>query len=290
MKKENHWPLRWDVLLRYRLIEIITLWEGRLTTNVLSDAFGIGRQQASKDINAYLRAAPKNLMYDKHLKGYKPTAAFKPLYTKGEASEYLQLLSSREDLASCFASLNLIQPNTTVLYSPVRVLKPDIIRPVIQAARENKRIEVDYLSMNSTEQESRVIAPHTLVWSGFRWHVRAYCEKNKDFRDFTLSRFVNVPEPVSTSEKTRDDDLPWKAEVNIIIRPDSRLNKLQQDVIAREYGMTGKTEKRLVIPTRGALVDYMLQLLRISPHIVQASGKAQQIVIENMDELKKWMF
>jgi len=43
---------RWDSLLRYRAIEIIALWEGRLTTNHLCDSFGIGRQQASKDINA----------------------------------------------------------------------------------------------------------------------------------------------------------------------------------------------------------------------------------------------
>ena len=49
------WPLRWELLMRYRLIEIVALWEGRLTTNHLCNSFGIARQQASKDINAYLR-------------------------------------------------------------------------------------------------------------------------------------------------------------------------------------------------------------------------------------------
>ncbi|MCX9562645.1 WYL domain-containing protein, partial [Vibrio cholerae] len=29
------WPIRWDLLFRYRMIEIIALWEGRLTTNHL---------------------------------------------------------------------------------------------------------------------------------------------------------------------------------------------------------------------------------------------------------------
>jgi hypothetical protein len=47
------WQTRWDLLLRYRTIEIIALWEGRLTTNHLCATFGIGRQQASKDINTY---------------------------------------------------------------------------------------------------------------------------------------------------------------------------------------------------------------------------------------------
>jgi len=50
--------LRWEVLLRYQLIEIIALWEGRIITNHLSGAFGIGRQQASKDINAYITNCP----------------------------------------------------------------------------------------------------------------------------------------------------------------------------------------------------------------------------------------
>ena len=49
------WPFRWDHLLRYRYIEIISLWEGRLTTGHLTRCFGIGRQQASKDINLYVR-------------------------------------------------------------------------------------------------------------------------------------------------------------------------------------------------------------------------------------------
>jgi hypothetical protein len=40
--------LRWEQLLRYRFIEIIVLWEGRLTTRHLCEVFGIGRQQASK--------------------------------------------------------------------------------------------------------------------------------------------------------------------------------------------------------------------------------------------------
>ena len=28
--KKTDWPIRWDLLLRYRLIETIALWEGRI--------------------------------------------------------------------------------------------------------------------------------------------------------------------------------------------------------------------------------------------------------------------
>ncbi|POC09693.1 WYL domain-containing protein, partial [Vibrio vulnificus] len=40
----SKWPIRWDLLFRYRMIEVIALWEGRLTTNHLIKSFGIGRQ------------------------------------------------------------------------------------------------------------------------------------------------------------------------------------------------------------------------------------------------------
>ena len=55
MAKQDHWPLRYDLLQRYRLIEIIALWEGKLNATHLTGYFGIGRQQASKDINDYLK-------------------------------------------------------------------------------------------------------------------------------------------------------------------------------------------------------------------------------------------
>ena len=50
MKKKIDWPFKYDLLLRYRLIEIVALWEGKLNAGHLMDYFGIGRQQASMQI------------------------------------------------------------------------------------------------------------------------------------------------------------------------------------------------------------------------------------------------
>ncbi|EIW90048.1 hypothetical protein AGRI_02640 [Alishewanella agri BL06] len=63
---DSGWPLRWELLMRYRLIEIVALWEGRLTTNHLCNSFGIARQQASKDINAYWLNKPGHHNTDKN--------------------------------------------------------------------------------------------------------------------------------------------------------------------------------------------------------------------------------
>src|SRR5690554_287926 len=123
------WPIRWDLLTRYRLIEIVAQWEGRLTTNHLCNSFGIGRQQASKDINNYMNnIAPRNLRYDKYVKGYVPSADFTPKITTGTADEYLHVLSRNKDIAYTFEGLDLGFANTQILQVPIRQVEPVILR------------------------------------------------------------------------------------------------------------------------------------------------------------------
>lgn len=102
-RKQEIASVRWDLALRYRLIETVAWWEGRLTTGHLMQSFGISRQQASKDINSYISEyAPKNLEYDKHLKGYVPSRHFKPLFIDDSASAYLHLLNQNYERAGSY--------------------------------------------------------------------------------------------------------------------------------------------------------------------------------------------
>jgi predicted DNA-binding transcriptional regulator YafY len=146
---------------------------------------------------------------------------------------------------------------------------------------------VEYVSFNTPAPEVRVIAPHTLVFSGARWHLRAYCEKNRDYRDFVLSRFRGEADLMDTSPNPADADLAWNTGVDIHVVPDTRLDAHQRAIIERDYGMT---DGRLSIRTRGALVQYMLQLLRVDPNILDAKPHAQQIIVENLAEIRRWLF
>ncbi|MEG6796428.1 WYL domain-containing protein, partial [Pseudomonas aeruginosa] len=79
------------------------------------------------------------------------------------------------------------------------------------------------------EVETRLIAPHTLIYTGMRWHVRAYCEKNRDYRDFVLSRFRGEPDLMDApSEHTRALDKGWNTPLTVVIAPDSRLKPEQR--------------------------------------------------------------
>jgi predicted DNA-binding transcriptional regulator YafY len=288
-RKQSIEQVRWDLALRYRLIETVAWWEGRLTTGHLIQSFGISRQQASKDINTYINEhAPKNLTYDKQIKGYVPSKVFKPLFIDDSASAYLHLLYQNNARAPHIEGLALAYAHTKVLEVPDRSIKAEILRPLLKACRDHLRLDVDYVSLNSPEPEGRTIAPHTLVYTGMRWHVRAYCEKNREYRDFVLSRLRGVPDMrEDETENGIDGDEVWNTEVAVIIKPDGRLNKAQQAIIEVDFGMT---DGQLVVPSRRALVMYVLQRYQIDPKNLNPNPEAQQIVVANLKELKPWLY
>jgi predicted DNA-binding transcriptional regulator YafY len=287
-RKHDINQVRWDLALRYRLIETVVWWEGRLTTGHLIQSFGISRQQASKDINTYMSEhAPKNLTYDKQLKGYVPSKNFKPLFIDDSASAYLHLLNQTHTRAPHVEGLALAYAHTMVLEVPDRTIRPEVLRPLLKACRDGEVIDIEYVSLANPNPETRLIAPHTLIYTGMRWHVRAYCEKNREYRDFVLSRLRGQPEFERKTENVIADDEDWNTTVSVIIEPDSRLKPEQKAIIEADFGMV---EGRLVIPTRRALVKYVLQRFQIDPKKLDPRASAQQIVVRNLDELKPWLY
>lgn len=281
------WPIRWDLLFRYRMIEIIALWEGRLNTNHLIQSFGIGRQQASKDINTYLvDVAPGNLIYDKQLKGYKPSDSFVPKLTSGHADEYLHILSRSADMAVTFADLNMGFENTTMVRPVTRNISPEILRPLVQAIREKKRVDICYTSLKDGECSERIISPHTLVCTPLRWHVRAYCEHAGGFRDFVLSRIHGIPDINEQATYDKHADELWSTKVNVDIVPDPRLNEQQKKVIEKDYAMSDGV---LSIATNASLIRYVLDAYSIDIHTQKSNPQGQQIVLGNLSELTNYL-
>ncbi|EJB5269400.1 WYL domain-containing protein [Vibrio vulnificus] len=284
----SKWPIRWDLLFRYRMIEVIALWEGRLTTNHLIKSFGIGRQQASKDINSYLsEVAPGNLVYDKQLKGYKPSDSFAPQLTSGHADEYLHILARSEDMAVTFNELDMGFENVSMVRPVTRNISPQVLRPLVQAIREKKRVDISYTSLKDGIEVERIISPHTLVCTPLRWHVRAYCEHSKGYRDFVLSRIRGIPMLEAKRVKGREHDVLWNTPLTVDLMPDPRLTEAQANVLAHDYGME---EGSLTIPTNAALVRYVLDAYNIDINVLDSNPKGQQIIVGNFEELKQYLY
>ena len=109
---------------------------GRLLDHGPPDAELRHQPPAGSDINTYLNEhAPKNLTYDRHPKGYKP-GAFQPLFIDGSASAYLHLLDQNRVRAPHIEGLALAMHITEVLQVPDRSIRPEVLRPILQACRE----------------------------------------------------------------------------------------------------------------------------------------------------------
>ncbi|PUA30066.1 MAG: WYL domain-containing protein [Cellvibrio sp. 79] len=265
---------------RFQLIELLAYWEGRINTKDLEQYFQQSRQQSSQDINAYKQQAPENLNYDASLKAYLPTEFFNLRFVSENVDDYLHWLH--------FGNLKKHTPSISeTLYIPSRKVSPVIMRGLVTAIRQQKRIDVDYISLNNPNAESRIIAPHTFINTGLRWHLRAWCEKSKAFRDFVLSRFRGTPELETKTENTQEKDTAWNTQVTVILEPDPRLSPQKQAVLVNDYQMQNG---QLKITTRGCLVQYLLRELQVSTKVWDGTPEAQQLVCVNLSDIKPWLF
>ncbi|MFA0426234.1 WYL domain-containing protein [Vibrio sp. 10N.222.51.C5] len=282
--------IKWDQLLRFKLIEVVALWEGRVTTNHLCNSFNIKRQQASRDIKAYQEhfSAPP-LVHDRSIKGFRLTDHFAPKFTKGTPNEYLSLLHKyNSDHVDGFNLKDLGFADSIVLSVPDRQIAPIIVRRLLQAARERRRVDIEYVSMDNPEGRGRNIVPHTIVFDGFRWHVRAYCEERRMFLDFVLSRFRGEPELLNQSEINIEDDEDWATEEIIEIIPNPHLSPAQQQIVKVDYGMH---DAPFTIDCRRALIKYLLKRLDVCVDTKKLSSapKKYQLTLANPKNIKRWL-
>jgi hypothetical protein len=89
-----------------------------------------------------------------------------------------------------------------------------------------------------------------------------------------------------SANRVHEDEV-WNSEVEVVIEPDSRLTPAQKAIIEADFGMLNS---QLLIPTRRALVKYVLQRYQIDPTKMEPRPEAQQIVVKNLTELEPWLY
>lgn len=265
---------------RYWLIELLAWWEGRVQPSQLALYWQYSRQHASKILHEYISAYPHAFKYVAKDKNYQPLADFIPAHISQEADEYLNWLTGYSPGPQQQMAAWTLQP-------PPRNITPQLMRPIVQALREGRRVEVDYGSISSADRSGRIIVPHHLVKTTTRWHIRAWCEQHGQFRDFVLSRFHGIPELLDKSKLSHADDYAWNTMVQIVLAPDSRLSLEKRGVIEQDYGMQNG---RLELYSKACMVNYLLQSLNLDPHKLEVEAEAQQVVIVNLADIKQWLF
>jgi WYL domain len=274
-------PRRWGQERRFAFIDFRLLWDGRINRSDLTTHFGISVPQASMDLASYQELAPQNLIYDKQQKAYIIGASFRPITEP--ISSYSFLNSVRQVEAGMLSKedtfLGWYPPNGLVRL-PSRRIEAHILRRSLAAIRGNLKIWIRYQSMHHPEPELRAISPHAIVFDGVRWHLRGFCYKHQDFRDFVLSRIAEVSGEIEPGMDSSADEC-WHSRATVIVGPAAHLSKNQQNAIALDYGMH---DGQIKIETREALLLYLLQQLPLYSPLGRA--KYNQIVLRNREELQ----
>ena len=270
--------LRWGVEQRLEFIEFRLFWEGRLNRSDLMHRFGVSVNQASADLNRYLKLAPENMIYDRSERAYLRSPVFSPVFLSLDSDRYLnQLRSVADGVLARENSWIKEYPEYAGAQSPKRIVNAGTLRVVLEALRRVQAVEVRYQSLSHPVPRWRWIAPHAMGFDGFRWHVRAWCEESGQFKDFLVARIIETRgAKVSASDPRLDRD--WHEYTEIVIGPNPGLSDSQRQVVALDYGMQGD---RVTLRVRRALLYYTIKRLGLDKEGSERAPEQQHIVLLN---------
>lgn len=244
-------------LKRINFIDLCAYVLGYVNRPLLMNRFDIKDALAAKDFSAYRAMAGDRLIYDPSLRAYKPTDWFSPLF-EHKVSDALQLLSH--------GSQNIIceQRFAMQAYSyAIASTEPNLenIHCVLRALHLNKKVEINYISRSSGEQ-SRLIAPHTLIRTGCFQYIRGYDHKSGEFRNFKLNRirssnFINAS---VSNDQVKEVDVDWNTIVRLTIISNKALTN--REAIEYDFGLTDGT---LTVDIKKAMIHYFLMDWSIAP-------------------------
>jgi hypothetical protein len=279
---------RWGVERRLEFIEFVSYWEGTINRSHIMEHFGVSAPQASSDLTAYQQLAPGNLRYDLSSKRYVATDEFKCKLIRPDADRYLGQLTalSTHSVELEDTWLNSA-PVTDVIPIPTRRVEPIILFGILKAIRSKKSIEIEYQSLNTATLNTqwRRITPHAFASDGFRWHMRAYCHKDKRFKDFLLSRCSGTRGEAAPGSSVEADE-KWCTYFEVKLAPNPRLSPSQKKAIELDYAMQ---DGYVVLPVRYALLYYFDKHLRsdLAPQCAtnsQGDPRATPIIVANQAE------
>uniref|UniRef100_E6PKQ2 Uncharacterized protein n=1 Tax=mine drainage metagenome TaxID=410659 RepID=E6PKQ2_9ZZZZ len=273
---------------RLRFIESVVFWEGAIDRPRVAKAFGVTENHVTKDFGLYRKQFPGNLDYDLSHRSYRPGRKFRPRLTSGTAEEYLALLRvSREAAEGADGFESAVAPtvgdgvHVELIPAPIGRVDPSTLKDVTRALRQGTGLRIVYQSLQTRQATDREVWPHTLVFAGARWHVRAFDSKYDDFIDLVLQRIRKTVPTENPAPKAAQDDMQWNQRVRVTLVPRADLSTEQQEVIALEFGMENiKGHWRWRADVRECLVPYFLESMALGPNIAHLHPKLHLLETE----------
>jgi predicted DNA-binding transcriptional regulator YafY len=274
--------LRWGVERRLEFIEFRLFWEGGVNRSDIVDEFGVSVPQASKDLTLYQEQAGENIRYDRSQKRYFASEVFQPKFIAIDPSAHLERLSAAT-VPGHDGWISTV-PHADKLPIPQRCIDPGVLRTVLDSVRNHKSIEVLYQSMSTSRPDPvwRRISAHAFGSDGLRWHARAFCHIDRKFKDFILSRCLDARKP-GEADALPGDDRFWTEHFSVLLRPNPRLSKGQQHVIAQDFAMK---DGEIPVSVRRALLYYFNKRLRLDMSDAVDDPRESPVIVKNRHEFR----
>ena len=251
---EENWASR----ERLRVIERALWWRGWVRRSDITSMFGISAAQVSGDLQRYLELNPGAMAYHTSRKRYEAVPGSKWVIAEPNFEEALSIFF--DGGVRVFPAHAGDSVHVAGVGLPARIGKPEVTRCLTMAALSKMAVDIEYLSVSSGTGIWRGIDPHAFGHDGYRWHVRARCQKNGDYRDFVLSRIKDIKWPSKLSKSLLVDH-DWYNIETLELRPHSDLDEGARRAIEYDYGIPEGTT--LKIPVRKAMRGYLESHLRV---------------------------
>ncbi|NOT15272.1 MAG: WYL domain-containing protein [Methylotenera sp.] len=254
-------------------LETVLYWEGEIDNQRIRELLGVQPVWASR-----LMAELVKHMGDRAFRQTR-NAPLRFLPSKAERNkksspdDYLRVIGQQ-------VTGNLFVEDARLDLS---VISPEVFIAVMQAIKNKSGLTIVYRSMNDPNGSVRQIFPHAMIRAPRRWHVRAWCAKRQDFRDFTLGRITSVKMLSDVATHLRNEDKDWNETVSFYILPHPGLTPDQQAMISAEY-FPGASARKLSV--RRCLAAYIIQDLRLATDVAKHTSPEYQLFVPDALKLK----
>lgn len=267
---------QWAAKERLRFIERLAWWRGVVNRGDLREVFGISAAQASADLQAYLDLNSGALAYNLTTKRYEASPEMGCVLHVPSLEEAARVFLGEGAPFAPGAAAHGGKVDWFV--PPARRPSDTVARRIFLAITGGRRVKVLYWSVSGGRASEREIAPHALGHDGYRWHARAWCFENADYRDFVLSRIERADWPgLGFSPPVADED--WERLETVVLRAHSDLDETQRKTIERDYDLK---QGKLTLTMRAAMKEYWLAHLRVAN--TEIGGKTRPFHLELVDE------
>lgn len=234
----------WLGMAQLRYVEELAWWNGVVSRREVVEKFGVSAQQGSAIIQTYLDLNPKAMQYCLKRRRYLVNPKMKCYFAQPEKAGLLKELSKDD---GGYAGISL----------PVVEVEARVHRFLMVAVRQSCVLRVKYQSRSQEKPEWREIAPHGIGDDGVRLHARAWCFKNKDFRDFSLLRIQDIQWPESGAATDLPQDTEWDEMEELRFQISDELDEGTRQALVDDYGLAD-AKGEIVIRCRRAMRPYVM--------------------------------